>query len=104
MVALEDKYITPDYKVDTKNGMVNMYGSWMKDWNWYKGGYGEIDGGIRENVAWKELKFLGADKVLNITFDDDIDEDCSKNIIEVASTSIGLLCRELRNYEMEDFV
>ena len=36
MVALEDKYITPDYKVDTKNGMVNMYGSWMKDWNWYK--------------------------------------------------------------------
>lgn len=43
MVALEDKYITPDYKVDTKNGMVNMYGSWMKDWNWYKGGYGEID-------------------------------------------------------------
>ena len=60
-----------------------------------------IDGGIRENVAWKELKFLGADKVLNITFDDDIDEDCSKNIIEVASTSIGLLCRELGNYEME---
>lgn len=43
MVALEDKYITPDYKVDTKNGMVNMHGSWMKDWNWYKGGYGEID-------------------------------------------------------------
>ncbi len=43
MVALEDKYITPDYKVDTQNGMVNMYGSWMKDWNWYKGGYGEID-------------------------------------------------------------
>lgn len=43
MVALEDKYITPDYKVDTKNGVVNMHGSWMKDWNWYKGGYGEID-------------------------------------------------------------
>ena len=42
-----------------------------------------IDGGIRENVAWKELKFLGADKVLNITFDDDIDEDCSKNIIVI---------------------
>lgn len=43
MVALEDKYITPDYVVDTGNGMVNMYGSWMKDWNWYKGGYGAID-------------------------------------------------------------
>lgn len=43
MVAMEDKYITPDYEVDTGNGMVNMYGSWMKDWNWYKGGYGKID-------------------------------------------------------------
>ena len=43
MVAMEDKYITPDYEVDTGNGMVNMYGSWMKDWYWYKGGYGKID-------------------------------------------------------------
>ena len=43
MVALEDKYITPDYVVDTQNGLVNMHGSWMKDWNWYKGGYGKID-------------------------------------------------------------
>ena len=43
MVALEDKYITPDYVVDTGNGMVKMYGSWMKDWNWHRGGYGAID-------------------------------------------------------------
>ncbi len=43
MVALEDKYITPDYIVDTGNGVKNMYGSNMKDWNWYKGGYGAID-------------------------------------------------------------
>lgn len=43
MVALEDKYITPDYVVDTGNGVVNMHGSFMKDWNWYKGGYGKID-------------------------------------------------------------
>lgn len=43
MVALEDKYITPDYVVDTGNGIVNMHGSFMKDWNWYKGGYGKID-------------------------------------------------------------
>lgn len=43
MVALEDNYITPDYVVDTQNGIVNMHGSWMKDWNWYKGGYGQID-------------------------------------------------------------
>lgn len=43
MVALEDKYITPDYVVDTQKGVVNMHGSKMKDWNWYKGGYGKID-------------------------------------------------------------
>ena len=43
MVALEDKYITPHTVVDTKKGIVNMHGSNMKDWNWYKGGYGEID-------------------------------------------------------------
>lgn len=43
MVAMEDGFITPDYVVDTGNGQVKMYGSWMKDWNWYKGGYGVID-------------------------------------------------------------
>ena len=43
MVALEDGYITPDYEVDTQNGVVNMHGSKMKDWNWYKGGYGKIN-------------------------------------------------------------
>lgn len=67
MVALEDKYITPDYKVDTKNSMVNMYGSWMKDWNWYKGGYGEIDVTrileVSSNVGVSSIidKFYGKD-------------------------------------------
>lgn len=67
MVALEDKYITPDYKVDTQKGMVNMYGSWMKDWNWYKGGYGEIDVTrileVSSNVGVSSIidKFYGKD-------------------------------------------
>ena len=43
MVALEDGYITPDYVVDTGNGIVNMHGSNMKDWNWHHGGYGKIN-------------------------------------------------------------
>ena len=29
-----------------------------------------IDGGIRENVPWKELKILGAKKVLNVIFEE----------------------------------
>lgn len=59
-----------------------------------------IDGGIRENVPWKELKILGADKVLNVTFESEKEECYNKNIIEVASRSINLLCRELSNYEL----
>lgn len=43
MVALEDGKITPDYTVDTGKGVKRMYGRDMKDWNWYKGGYGVID-------------------------------------------------------------
>lgn len=60
-----------------------------------------IDGGIRENVPWKELKLLGADKVLSIMFDDEIDYECGKNLVEIAGRSIGSLCRELSNYEMD---
>ena len=43
MVALEDGKITPHTMVDTGNGVMNMYGSKMRDHNWYKGGYGKID-------------------------------------------------------------
>lgn len=61
-----------------------------------------IDGGIRENVPWKELKSLGAKKVLNIIFEEkETAKDCDKNLIEVASSSIGLLCKELSAYELE---
>ena len=63
--------------------------------------YKLIDGGIRENVPWKELKKLGASKVLSIVFDSDTEQNCQRNLIEVASRSINLLCRELSNYEME---
>lgn len=60
-----------------------------------------IDGGIRENVPWKELKELGANKVLSIIFDDKESEKCDRNLVEIAGRSINLLCQELSNYEME---
>lgn len=60
-----------------------------------------IDGGIRENVPWKELKELGAKEVLSIIFDDKVDKNCNRNLVEVAGRSINLLCQELSNYEME---
>ena len=43
MVALEDGKITPHTLVDTGNGIMNMHGSKMRDHNWHRGGYGEID-------------------------------------------------------------
>lgn len=60
-----------------------------------------IDGGIRENVPWRELKELGADKVVSIIFENEVDERCCNNLIEVAGRSIELLCRELSNYELD---
>ena len=60
-----------------------------------------IDGGIRENVPWKELKMIGADKIISVMFEEEKEEDCVKNIIDVGSRAISLLCRELSNYEME---
>jgi len=59
-----------------------------------------IDGGVRENVPWKELKMLGAYFVLNIIFDDEKNLDCSKNLVEIASRSLNLIGRELSNYEL----
>jgi NTE family protein len=59
-----------------------------------------IDGGVKENVPWKELKILGADKVLNIIFDDKVDYDCDKNLVEIAGRSLSLMGRELSNYEL----
>lgn len=42
MVALEDGYITPNDEVDTGNGIMPMYGRFMRDHNWHRGGYGKI--------------------------------------------------------------
>lgn len=60
-----------------------------------------IDGGIRENIPWKEIKLNGADKVISVVFEKDIQQDKSnKNIIEVISRAIDLLSFELFNYEL----
>ena len=61
-----------------------------------------VDGGIRENVAWKELKEIGATKVVGVNFISDLGKDgyCD-NMIEVATRSINLMSHELSNYELE---
>jgi NTE family protein len=60
-----------------------------------------LDGGIRENIPWREIKYLGADKVINIVFESEVDEQCCKNLIDIASRSFELMCKELSKYELE---
>ena len=60
-----------------------------------------LDGGIRENVPWKETKAIGAEKVLSFVFENEIDEKCCRNLIDVADRSLQLLSRELANYELD---
>lgn len=42
MVVFEDGKIILEDGIDMGNGIKMMYGWFMKDWNWYKGGYGYL--------------------------------------------------------------
>lgn len=59
-----------------------------------------IDGGARENVPWREVEFLGADKVISIIFENEVDKSCCKNLIDVAFRSFELMGKELSKYEL----
>ena len=59
-----------------------------------------IDGGIRENVPWREVEFLGADKVISIIFENEVDKNCCKNLVDVAFRSFELKNKELSKYEL----
>lgn len=59
-----------------------------------------IDGGARENVPWREVKLLGADKVISIIFENEVDKSCCKNLIDVAFRSFELMGKELSKYEL----
>ena len=61
-----------------------------------------IDGGIRENTPWKELKECGADKVLCVAFETcENEQKNEKNIVDVIMSSIEIMGHELANYELE---
>ncbi len=61
-----------------------------------------IDGGIRENVPWKELKKTNVDKVICIVFEEEARKlKNNYNIIDIVSSSIDILSHELANYELE---
>lgn len=59
-----------------------------------------IDGGIRENVPWREWKKNGIDKVMCIGFETNKDNKKDKNMIDIIGNSLDILCYELSNYEL----
>ena len=59
-----------------------------------------IDGGIRENAPWREWKENGIDKVFCIGFETDKTNKKDKNMIDIISNSLDILCHELSNYEL----
>lgn len=60
-----------------------------------------IDGGVAENLPWRETKRIGADKVLSIVFVNKTPKKCCDNIVQVLDKSFGILCHELTRYEWD---
>lgn len=60
-----------------------------------------IDGGIRENVPWRELKECGVDKIISVVFENEIKKKDEINIFDVVIKSIDILCHELSSYELK---
>lgn len=60
-----------------------------------------IDGGIRENTPWKELKDIGSEKIISIVFEEQKKPKNKVNILDCITGSIGIMMHELYNYEVK---
>lgn len=60
-----------------------------------------LDGGIKENIPYNELKVIGCDKILSINFENVTQKKCCNNIIEIAERSFELINEELKRHETE---
>ena len=60
-----------------------------------------VDGGIRENTPWKDLKEIGAEKIISIVFEEEKRPKEKVNILDCITGSMGIMMHELYNYEIE---
>ena len=60
-----------------------------------------VDGGIRENLPWKNLKDIGAEKIISIVFEEEKRPKRNVNILDCITGSMGIMMHELYNYEIE---
>jgi len=60
-----------------------------------------VDGGIRENTPWKELKDIGTEKIISVVFEEEKRPKKNVNILDCITGSMGIMMHELYNYEIE---
>ena len=60
-----------------------------------------VDGGIRENIPWKELKEIGAEKIICVSFEEEKKIKKKVNILDCITSSMSIMMHELYNYEIE---
>lgn len=59
-----------------------------------------VDGGIRENVPWRVLKYYGANKIISVSFENIGVKECCKNMLNVIDCSFDYAMQELKEYEL----
>ena len=65
-----------------------------------------VDGGVIENIPWKELKNIGVNKIFNLCFEEICDESCIDknkkidNMFDVLQKSFKILSDKFKEYEM----
>lgn len=60
-----------------------------------------VDGGVRENTPWRELKEIGADKIISVVFEKEKEYKKEINMLDCIIDSMEILTHELYNYEVE---
>lgn len=60
-----------------------------------------VDGGVRQNTPWKELKEIGCEKIISVSFSEDKKEKNKVNILDCITGSMGIMMHELYNYEIQ---
>lgn len=61
-----------------------------------------LDGGIKENVPWKELEYIGCDKIFSVNFYSKNKKKCCDNIIDIAQRTLELINEELDRHEINE--
>ena len=60
-----------------------------------------VDGGVRENLPWKDLKNIGVDKIISVGFEEEKKSKRKVNILDCITGSMGIMMHELNNYEIK---